>query len=109
MPDREKVIRGLECCFVDECRKCPYVDGIYCKATPRVGKANIEVRTGLVYEAIELLKAQEPVKPIFAGQDDWICGNCGETVGWEQLSNYGLDKVKHKYCPECGKAVKWND
>lgn len=56
MADREKVIKALECCFVDKCKKCPYVDGPYCKAIPKDGKANIEVPTGLANDALELLK-----------------------------------------------------
>ena len=100
MADREKVIRGLECCFVEECNKCPYVDGIYCKAIPKVGKANIEIPNALLMDALELLKAQEPVDPAIGGNQNscwyYICPIC-------QLA---IDKGD-KYCRHCGQAVKW--
>lgn len=50
MPDREKVIRGLEICAngVSSCQKCPFKDK--CKGTSNAAMA----------AAIELLKAQEP-------------------------------------------------
>ena len=51
-----------------------------------------------VTDAIELLKAQKPVYPVYDGDCDWTtCSNCG----------YVLDKAYGK-CPGCGEAVKWN-
>ena len=67
-----------------------------------------EPLSGTVKDALELLKEQEPIKPIAQGDDSYLCDNCGETVGWEELSLYGLDKVKYKYCPECGRKVQWD-
>lgn len=57
MPDREKVIRGLECCThgVDKCAICPY--------DPRYNEIDeINTRscmTQLAMDTLELLKAQE--------------------------------------------------
>lgn len=53
-------------------------------------------------DIISLLKAQEPVKPIpdtsYGARPWWfVCGNCKLSVNEDQ-----------KYCPNCGKAVKWN-
>ena len=42
----------------------------------------------------------EETKPIDDGDDTWICENCGETVGWEELDKY-------TFCPECGRKIKW--
>lgn len=58
MPDRENVIKGLECCLGDTradlpnlCTICPYAHGSY--ATQTCGKKLRE-------DALALLKAQEP-------------------------------------------------
>lgn len=56
---------------------------------------------------LELLKEHEPVKPIDQGDDSYVCENCGETVGWEELDVFGIDPVKYKFCPGCGRRVKW--
>lgn len=112
MFDREKVLSGLECCADPdtECGDCPYFNHTYfypdCKET-------------LIRSAVELLKAdqtylkaQEPVKPVPAidDADDWWCGNCYQSVvGEEELDASGFVSVKFNFCPNCGKAVKWND
>ncbi len=57
--------------------------------------------------AINALKEQEPVKAIKQGDDSYLCDNCGETVGWEEMKCYGFEKVKYKYCPYCGRKIKW--
>lgn len=62
-----------------------------------------------VEEIITLLKAQEPVEPKkvnryidFDGEghpynpETYDCGACGKELPW-----------KANYCPECGRAVKW--
>ena len=46
-------------------------------------------------DVIELLKAQEPVEPSWR-QGIPFCGKCGRQFG------RGV-----KYCPDCGKPVKW--
>lgn len=87
MTDREKVIKGLECCMLsykDGCDDCPYTDKGMCQEL-------------LGENAIALLKAQEPVNVVYDGDLNMtLCGNCGATLD----KNYGN-------CPECGQAVKW--
>lgn len=100
MTDREKVIKGLECCMSEKiCNSpCPYRgqcdDGGY-----YFSKA--------IEDAIELLKAQEPIEPIEFYDDTkcvedynrtlaWKCGKCGYYIG-------GADN----FCANCGQAVKW--
>lgn len=57
--------------------------------------------------AIEALKAQEPVKPV-VDIDTWKCGNCGHTLEHQQLlGDNVLLHEQYNYCPECGRAVKW--
>ena len=102
MPDREKVIRGLRQCLtkgLDEmqCTDCPYgVNG------------GMGCARELCRDALELLKAQEPIraedyyKPILNEvhsyvSDMWRCGACESRIYYHQ-----------KYCGACGKAVKWD-
>ena len=94
MTDREKVIKGLECCAEmsgDECRKCPYGDECLVPDFP-CGMSH------LAADALALLREQEPVPPDTAGAPWWRCGNCGGDIVTEQF----------KFCPWCGKAVKWD-
>ena len=53
--------------------------------------------------AIESLKAQEAVKPVFERQfmsdiELYDCGKCGTSLGAKGIA---------KYCMKCGQAVKW--
>lgn len=88
MAEYKKVIKGLEESYkfsnVDEC--------------------NTLVPQQLILDALALLKAREPVKPIMHYVPDgkrssaaWQCGNCLIDIG------YGVN-----YCYNCGRAVKWN-
>lgn len=104
MTDREKVIKGLECCSAmsgDECQKCPY--GHECRDT--------DLPYGMPHlaaDALALLKEQEPIEPITSdgddlywqpGDEDYACGACGE----ELAGSWWV------YCPYCGRKVKWDD
>ena len=99
MTDREKVIKGLECCITDglDCpNDCPYI-----------GDCN---RKQLHTDALDLLKAQEPVMVEERADTDTInCPKCGQ-----QFARVGRDKSIYldtdeepNYCPNCGQAVKW--
>lgn len=98
MTKLEKVIKGLECCITDgpDCpNDCPYI-----------GDCN---RKQLHTDAIVLLKAQEPVKPV-VDIDTWKCGNCGHTLEHQELlGDNVLFHEQYSFCPECGRAVKWDD
>lgn len=59
-----------------------------------------------VHRAIKYLK--ESVKPNLVGVNTWTCGECGALIGWEDFAQSGLELVNYKYCPACGKAVKWD-
>ena len=85
MTDREKAIRILE--------------GHYKNFVLR---HNGELLT--VNELIALLKAQEPVNPKEVNMyplGQYACGSCGHI-------SVGSKNYHAKYCPECGKAVKWD-
>ena len=96
MPDRAKVIKGLETCSdvyygaVGACSSCPYsqTNGDRCLAE-------------LVHDAIDLLKEQEAVPPereSSGGGITWwnVCGACRVAIN-----------PNDKYCHECGRPVKW--
>ena len=97
MPDREKIIRGLERCLVCNTsaitsaegekayRDCEYTVALYCR------------QDKLLRDALALLK-QEAVKPVrdkVVGRI-WLCGNCGVLIT-ESMN----------YCPKCGKRIEW--
>lgn len=105
MIDREKVIKALKCCagtnegktciYIATANNCPYEDllGEY-------EGAYYECTTALATDALELLKEQEPVKPDYMPTTlEWSCGNCGQS----------FDRCKYKYCPYCGRKVKWDE
>lgn len=95
MINREKVIKGLKICietpsWVSCPKECPYREDT-CFGPTRV-----------MYDALKLLKEQEPIAPVYdqlLTQEIPRCGKCG----------YRLVKGKDKYCCMCGKEVKWND
>lgn len=94
--DREKVIKGLECCqkkvciYKDTEKDCPYWEqcGEYEEAFE-------DCTSALAKDALALLKAQEPVEPSWR-RGIPFCGKCGRQFG-----------RGFKYCPDCGRAVKW--
>ena len=59
--------------------------------------------------AIHCLEEFEPMKPYAQGDGSFACDNCGETVSREEINCGGISVVKYKYCPECGRKVKWDD
>ena len=99
MTKQEKIIYSLDCCsWGIKCSFCPY-------------KNEPECRTVLICDTLSLLKKQdEGVTPIestteqkkFADMigiavSDFWCGECR------------FNLVGHpKFCPNCGKKVKWD-
>ena len=92
MPDREKVIKGLEYCSNGwACAMCPYGNEHTTLS---------ECEEPLLRDALELLKESE-TEYIALGDGEvrrWSCTSCGYVV-------FG-SKVEFKYCPMCGKKVK---
>lgn len=84
MTDREKVIKGLEDIRED-------YENMRCKVSMEI-----------IDDALALLKAQEPVKPILKREgwnkyyNNYVCPVCDQELVYEQ-----------NYCSECGRAVKW--
>lgn len=99
MTEREKVLKGLECCCSmtgDACRQCPYDE----ECAEMIGSGSAH----LCSDALELLKEQEPVKPsllVSNGPDDvcsqwYLCGKCKKPIDH-----------KDRFCKRCGQAVRW--
>ena len=106
-PDREKVIKGLECCIV---RKHPCGDCVYFVANPNDEDTGWCDRDKIIRNAIELLKAHEAINPYidYDGQDVWRCGKCGNSLMHPSYYESDEDAKNHiRYCSHCGKAVKW--
>lgn len=104
MAEREKVIKGLECCVktIEDCEcadNCPYESQCW----------DGTMYLDLMRDALELLKAPEPVEPD-VDVDTWICGKCGHKLEYQEMvgSNI-LFHEQYSYCPNCGRKVKWDD
>lgn len=102
MPDREKVIKGLECCLAwpkrgpERCAECPYAVSDHFVCFP----------DDLLADAISLIREQEPVKPYRGDRwpkDAYCCGHCAQALVDTGKNN------RPKYCPQCGRKVKWDD
>ena len=102
MPDKEKVIKGLE-----------ELEGFLFKEYTNIKAEESKIyydRFKSLSDAITLLKEQEAVEPSFK-QDEkgifvWCCGSCG---AYMYHIYDGIDKAKKyaKFCRQCGKVVKW--
>lgn len=93
MTDREKVVKGLEQFIAD--------------FKPFCGNKSDWQR---VDDALALLKAQEPVEPVRKPEifdSLYFCGKCSAKVGF-QIRKDDSWRFKCKFCPDCGRAVKWD-
>jgi DNA-directed RNA polymerase subunit RPC12/RpoP len=99
MPDREKVIKGLE-------ELSSFLFREYRKA--HAEETNIYYDRFLAVEdALSILKEQNAEKPIAKEDDTFECCTCGAIVGWDELDASGIVQIRCNYCSFCGKPVKW--
>jgi len=64
----------------------------------------------VISDAPTISVEQDAVEPIRSKDADvWYCGNCDAIVGEETLTIGGIQEVRHNYCPECGRKVKWDE
>ena len=97
MPDREKVISALECISngaEQPCHDCEY------------SKREEWCIAECAKDALALLKAQEPVKPILARGWYW-CGGIGCRNSLTSALENDIPARKPNYCERCGRKVKW--
>lgn len=88
MPDREKVIKGLEG-MID------YFFDIYRNDTDSYKCAKAQEYSDCAIDVIKLLKEQEAVYPIKDIARNRRCPKC-------------FSILKGKFCYDCGQAVKWD-
>ena len=95
MVDREKVLKGLECCVHPHgnCSKCPYDDNSF----------NFAICTSkLCGDALTVLKEQEAVKiEVKKINNSGRCGRCPNCLMELNEMDYP------NFCGNCGQAVKW--
>ena len=95
MPDREKVIKGLE-----NCKEGGSCDG--CQYNFQSSRCIFRLHE----DALALLKEQEAVEPVLE-QDFMVCGECGHDVILQRMIGDMLFDERVSYCPACGRSVKW--
>ena len=80
------------------------------KEGPLVYDDHAEARRKITADAIALLKAQEPVKPIFDELSvTGACGNCGHELTYQKMIGENvLFEERYDYCPACGRKVLWD-
>ena len=98
MPDKEKVIKGLECHYEGlkrSCNFCPYKDEWACQIV-------------LCGDALALLREQEFATEFILDDYQPTCKTCGfkPFVGYIPKIEW-MKERGYKYCPGCGRAVKW--
>lgn len=94
--DREKIIKGLECCLTldSPCGDCPYYS--------YEDIQELDCERNLRHDAIAMIKEQEAVEPTLIREgrnkhyNDYVCPRCGNEVVYEQ-----------NYCSECGIPFMW--
>ena len=122
MIDREKVIQALQCrSHASERCENPCAETGYCHYSYQIIDGSGEPiypficnKKQICEDAIALLKAQEPVEPkvtVYHILPDGACdisprsvtcGACGEWL----IENSDVIP-RYKYCPQCGRKVKW--
>ena len=98
MAEREKVIKGMECCLEVsgmcwDNPACPYNGQMY------EGEGCMSL---MMRDALSLLKAQEASAVHVTAEINYRkignCPNCGKPINSGDYPNY---------CGQCGQAVKW--
>ena len=85
MIDRENAIRDLE-------QNIRWIEENETHQFPGWGNVTMAMR-----DAVELLKGEEPVKPLPLPDDEYKCPCCGMVI-----------ELLNPYCWYCGRKVKWD-
>ena len=109
MNDKEKVIKGLECCIQCETQTAW---GFVCTECPYIKDNHLETCTASLFrDTLELLKEQESVEPIATDSGvriEYNCGSCGRWFCYKSKIHPEMD-FRTRYCPHCGRKAKWDD
>ena len=92
MPDMEKIIKGLE------------------QTAARLQYGSLDNVTlgeceDAVFDALDLLRKKEPVKPIDENYWKHTMGRCGHC----KAPLPAIEGLRSKFCWMCGRAVKWDE
>lgn len=103
MVDREKVIKGLECCFGSISKACPMKCPFWVECMAKDDGSNMY---SVMQAAMELLKEQPEQKhghwktvSDYCDDEHWQCSACG--CEWYLEAGSPTENNMH-YCPECG-------
>lgn len=98
MPDQKQIITGLQ-------DAAAYFRSSFDAMYGTVACEMFRNWTNAIEQAIALLKAQEPVEYVvhcknadLSNGTEFACGECGGSLLHRRVN----------YCPNCGRAVKWN-
>lgn len=58
-------------------------------------------------DALTLLREQEPVEPLLQAGGNYVCGRCQMYTVGHQHPITGQNVKTWKYCPACGRKVRW--
>lgn len=100
MTDRKRVIKGLECL------SNPYAQDMDDRDCENCQYDNACCFLDVTADALSLLKAQEPVKPIMRNEMDDIC-SCIDNIAYCGKCGSPIGRLKRNYCSNCGQEVKW--
>ena len=104
MPDREKIIKGLEKCKRHECDNCT-------EKGASQAPWDCPAYDDFVDSAIVLLKEQKPEAKWIYGEDEtgvdgWHCSECGFFEPWFYEFTDDIDFIRsYKHCPACGRKM----
>ena len=101
MPERDKVIKGLEHCRKTSCESCPY------NATDVKNSNPTCLINEMLSDALALLKRQEGIVP-YIDIDEAKCPVCKVKLTRQELiGDDVLFEDFFDYCPHCGKPILW--
>jgi len=108
--EKEKVLHGLDSCgFCDgvpnicEVTECPYRGNKGWCVHELAHDAGM-----LISELMEENEAVEPTRKPEIFDSLYFCGACSAKVGF-QIRKDDSWRFKYKYCPNCGRKVKWDE
>ena len=96
MADREKVLKGLECCSESISKACPMECPYRVECLMQDDTSHMY---SVMHDALELLK-DEPLPVLNVDKFNCYHGNCpvcGKRIHYKNTN----------YCPYCGRRVKW--
>lgn len=102
MTDRKKVIKALEL-------EIKYKDTWQCALDcPYYGNTGCNCYTQVAMDALELLREQEPIEPEEIINDKYPVGDINRCCGWRCGKCKETIPGDADFCPNCGRAVRWD-